>query len=112
MNALCNTCGAVRTLRTTRRSTYRPPGMDYDTGTCDLKCSNCQQITRHALVLSDADRAEWERQLARSRPDVKVCRSAELEQDALWIASHRILLVHSSVTAEDVADLLRRVADR
>ena len=52
--ALCEVCCHARTVKYSRASKFTPRGYDYRDGTCDLKCSACGRITRHALVLPDA----------------------------------------------------------
>ena len=53
--ALCEVCCHARTVKYSRASKFTPRGHDYRDGTCDLKCSACGRITRHALVLPDAE---------------------------------------------------------
>lgn len=59
--ALCCVCGALRTCRRSRN--HRPENYwltgtvdrDWHRETGDLKCSECGQVTRHAIIHSDKD---------------------------------------------------------
>lgn len=60
MQALCCTCGALRTCRRPRN--YRrenfwlnvPVDRDWHRETGDLKCGNCREVTRHAILLPES----------------------------------------------------------
>jgi hypothetical protein len=56
LHAVCCECGTSRrTGFDLWSSDYRPPGYDWNDGTCNLKCQGCHTITKHALVKEVSD---------------------------------------------------------
>lgn len=118
-SALCCQCGTARAVKVSRHSAYRPPCFDYEDRTCNLKCASCGAITRHAVVLSDEDWAEWKRhhgsepaprsvvEIAEAH-GIRLARADDIEHP-VWVSSHRLLVVDSLADDQTVLDALAAV---
>jgi len=124
--ALCEVCCRARTVKFSRASTFTPRGYDYRDGTCDLKCSACGRITRHALVLPDAEAGgRYEAQeIHEARPvaaadpfavvkvlGVRVYEVADLEPDVVYVEGQSLGFIRAGLSPSGrrwVADWLLR----